>query len=464
MIITLKGADFSQSNIGTLDSWFISWSGSGLTAAAGNATSIKKKGTSTTPLTYTYNTENYEYVSGTVKDATGATVGSISASNGTVTVTINAGNTINGKITIAISMNYIGTGEEPETPGGGSGSGGTEPTPGGTTWYINSLDAVAATGKDLTGGTVFTGSSIAPVAFDNTFNAKLVGKTIDTVEFVPEKAGTITFGLYNTTTYAYTEKASITIEEADLNTRKTYTFTPFTVSSGELFTFYKSGDVGCMSYYLATDVAGVDYCKGLQTKCNGAAPTAFNHDLVTLINIGNSSGGSSGDEPTTPTDATWYINSLQGLQDSGNDIATNRVKLQGGGSAYAWAFNELNTELAGKTINTIEMMPSGAGTFHLGVFDTSTNKVTDTRTFTIEAADVDTVKTYKFTDLTIPSGKYFVWNCSGATGEGTGYYILQAKLDPLAVKTSKWYQAKPTGLVAFGEHVLAFVANIGYTS
>ena len=118
MIITLKGADFSQSNIGTLDSWFISWSGSGLTAAAGNVTSIKKDGTSTTTLTYTYNTENYEYVSGTVKDATGATVGSVSASNGTVTVTINAGNTINGKITIAISMNYIGTDEEPDNGGG----------------------------------------------------------------------------------------------------------------------------------------------------------------------------------------------------------------------------------------------------------------------------------------------------------------------------------------------------------
>jgi hypothetical protein len=127
MIITLKGADFSQSNIGTLDSWFIAWSGSGLTAASSNAKSIKKDGTSTTTLTYTYNTENYEYVSGTVKDATGATVGSIVNASGTITVTINAGNTIKGKITITISMNYIGVGEEPEPeiPGGGGGSGET---------------------------------------------------------------------------------------------------------------------------------------------------------------------------------------------------------------------------------------------------------------------------------------------------------------------------------------------------
>ena len=250
--------------------------------------------------------------------------------------------------------------------GSSGGSGGTNtpvnPPSGGNgiTWYINSLDAVAATGKDITGGVIFTGSSIAPVAFDNTFNAKLVGKTIDTVEFVPEKAGKITFGVYNTTTYAYTEKASITIAEADLNTRKIYTFTPFTVSSGELFTFYKSGNVGCMSYYLAKDVSGVDYCRGLQTKCNGAAPTAFNYDIITLINVGTSSAGSGsgsgGGSSTTPTGTTWYIQSLQQLQDTGNDIAANRVKLQSGGGSYSWAFNQFNAKLEGKTINTIDLV------------------------------------------------------------------------------------------------------------
>lgn len=352
----------------------------------------------------------------------------------------------------------------------GSGGGNTPvnpPSGGGVTWYINSLDAVAATGKDITGGTFFTGSSIAPVAFDNTFNAKLVGKTIDTVEFVPEKAGKITFGVYNTTTYAYTEKASITIAEADLNTRKIYTFTPFTVSSGELFTFYKSGDVGCMSYYLAKDVSGVDYCRGLQTKCNGAAPTAFNYDIITLINVGTSSGSGGNVTPETPSgNTTWYISSLKQLQDSGNDIAANRVELAPN-SGYHWAFKQFNSKLAGKTINTIELMPCKSGTFTVGIFDTSSNTVTDKRSITINAADVNTVKTYTFSNLTIPSGKYFVWNCSGkgtTSGEAAGYYVLKDKLDPLAVETSQWYQAKSSGLTAFGDYQLAFVANIGYTA
>lgn len=117
MIITLTGATFSTS-IGTLDSWFIQTSitGGGLTASESNIKSIRKDDTAGATLTYTYDTENYKYTNGTVTDATGATVGSISGSNGTVTVTLNAGNTIKGKITIAILMEYIGSGEEPENP------------------------------------------------------------------------------------------------------------------------------------------------------------------------------------------------------------------------------------------------------------------------------------------------------------------------------------------------------------
>ena len=452
MWFKLVNANFTT-NLGTMsslsNSWGITWSVSGGIVKTSCPGSVTKGGTLNATLTLN----------------SGASLTSITSSSGTLTKTV-SGTTVTVKVT-GISANCTITvvatgGSVPDTPvNPPSGGGGN-----GVTWYINSLDAVAATGKDITGGTIFTGSSIAPVAFDNTFNAKLVGKTIDTVEFVPEKAGKITFGLYNTTTYAYTEKASITIAEADLNTRKTYTFTPFTVSSGELFTFYKSGDVGCMSYYLAKDVSGVDYCRGLRTKCNGAAPSAFNYDIITLINVGNSSGSGGNVTPETPSgNTTWYINSLKQLQDSGNDIAANRVELLPS-TAYHWAFNQFNSKLAGKTINTIELMPCKSGTFTVGVFDTSSNTVTDTRSITINAADINTVKTYTFNNLTIPSGKYFVWSCSGknvAGGEAAGYYVLKDKLDPLAVETSNWYQAKSTGLAAFGTYELVFVSNIGYT-
>lgn len=402
MIITLVKANFSSNNVGRLNSWFIyppMVTGGMVTADANNPTSIDKTTLPATTLKYTFDTAKYNFISCTPSIGTAAHNGS-----GLITVTIPQGASISANITILIALEPIGgdTGDEEEEP--------VNPPSGdnGVTWYINSLDAVAATGKDITGGTKFTGSSIAPVAFDNTFNAKLVGKTIDTVEFVPENAGEITLGIYNTTTYVYTEKASITIEAADLNTRKIYTFTPFTVSSEELFTFYKPGNTGCMSYYLAKDVSGVDYCKGLQTKCNGAAPSAFNYDIITLINVGTSSGGGGNVTPENPSEGTtWYINSLQQLQDSGNDIATNRVELAPS-SSYHWAFNQFNSKLTGKTINTIELMPCKSGTFTVGIFDTSSNTVTEKRSITINAADINTVKTYTFDDLTIPSDKYFV--------------------------------------------------------
>jgi hypothetical protein len=407
--------------------------------------------------TVTLSASGYTTVSGTgsksINVAAGTAVSwTVSASgytsqNGTQIVTSSS----NKSVTLAAS-------------GGGSTTG--------TTWYISTLNEVASTGKDLTKGTDMTAATnYVPWAFSDNINSKVVGKTINAIEIVPNKEGTFHVGKYNSNTKTYTSMASITIAAADVKTRKVYQFAEYTISSGEYFTFNENGDSGITAYFLKKDIdaSKVTCCTKMNANCE-TSMTDFNYELAVLINVGYiGSGGSnpgsgSGSGSGSTGSTTWYIDSLKGLQDSGNDIAANRVKLQGGGSSYSWAFNELNANLAGQTINTIEMMPSQEGTFHLGVFDPSTNKVTDTRTFTIAAGDVNTVKTYTFADLTIPSGKYFVWNCSGASGEGIGYYVLQAKLDPLAVKTSRWYQAKSTGLAAFGDHVLAFVANIGYTA
>jgi hypothetical protein len=203
MYFILKNANFSNSNIGKITVQEGTVGGGGSSSGGGS------------PVTYTF-TISPTPSSATVKlTATGYTQSgnSITVPGGTTvnyTVSASGYNTVSSSKqvwstqTLPVTLNSSsGSGGNPNPPSGGGGNG--------VTWYINSLDAVAATGKDITGGTVFTGSSIAPVAFDNTFNAKLVGKTIDTVEFVPEKAGEITFGVYNTTTYAYTEKASITI-------------------------------------------------------------------------------------------------------------------------------------------------------------------------------------------------------------------------------------------------------------
>lgn len=362
---------------------------------------------------------------------------------------------------------------------GGGGSGGTNtpvnpPSGGsGTTWYINSLDQLAATGKDLTKGTwMTTGNQYIPWAFGDNLNNKLVGKTINAIEIVPNKAGTFHYGKYNNSTGTYTSVGSFTITDSDLNVRKIYQFTPYSIASGEYFTFNEDGDTGAASYFLAKDVdtTTVECVSNMWQSCENSGKKTFTYDMVIVMNVGyvgeNGDSGSSGGSTGGSGNTTWYISSLQQLQDSGNDIAANRVELAPN-SSYHWAFNQFNSKLAGKTINTIELIPCKSGTFTVGVFDTSSNTVTDKRSFTVNTADINTVKTYTFNNLTIPSGKYFVWNCSGkgtSSGEASGYYVLKDKLDPLAVETSQWYQAKSSGLAAFSNYWLAFVANIGYTA
>lgn len=452
MIITLKNADFSKSNIGMLSTWSIVRSlGTGAKYAgpiyvnkdsAFNATVILDDG--------------YEIGAAGVVVTMGGTVldeSYYSITGNIITFTIAM---VTGNVVIKVSTLNVNTGEEDT----GNPDDGTIDTG----WYVDYLDQVAASGKDITGGTMFTGSSIAPVAFSDATNAKLVGKTISKIEIVPEKVGTIHFGTYNATTYAYTRKGSLTIAEADLNKRTIYDITPFTVAKGEYFTIYETGDEGCMSYYLASDLTGVEYDDGLKTKCDGKAPEAFNYQLTTLINIGGATSSSNGGT-TTPTESTWYINSLTQAETAGTDFTTNRVEL-GASSEYAWAFQDsFNDKLAGQTINTIRLMVKSGGNFSVGVFDPSTNTITDKRNITIPSDIAEgTINTYKFNNLTIPSGKYFVWNCDYASGQAQGYYVLKDKLDPLAVQTCGWYMVRTTtGLDKFGSYELIFCSDIGYT-
>lgn len=122
----------------------------------------------------------------------------------------------------------------------------------------------------------------------------------------------------------------------------------------------------------------------------------------------------------------------------------------------------MNNKLVNKTINTLEMIPQKTGDFYIGKYNANTKTVTDKRVLKIET--IDTPVVLKFDDLTINEGEYFVWNCSGVGGEAAGYYILKANVDPLAVETSGWYQAKSTGLVQFSNYELAYIVNIGYTA
>jgi hypothetical protein len=100
--------------------------------------------------------------------------------------------------------------------------------------------------------------------------------------------------------------------------------------------------------------------------------------------------------------------------------------------------------------------------FTVGVYDPNTHTVTDIREIAIDDAHVGTTQLYRFNNLTIPSGKFFVWNCTLKSGEASGRYVLEAKLDKSKVKTSGWYQARPTAMEKFSNYRLVFVADFGY--
>ena len=118
MIIKLVGADFSQSNIGTLSTWSIIKrfeAGVTLTNPA-KLDPIDRKGTSPTPVTITVDKTNYtlDAVSITMGGVDVKTAWNYAESNGTITFTIPAGNALTGNIEIDIDTTPISV-EEPET-------------------------------------------------------------------------------------------------------------------------------------------------------------------------------------------------------------------------------------------------------------------------------------------------------------------------------------------------------------
>lgn len=456
MIITLVRADFSKTNIGMLDSFTVLTNlGAGLIY---NGPAFVIKGQSfeaSVSLNNNCTLDNF-----TVKMG-GKTLTDAYVVNGdTITINIPAVTGI-----IVLSGAAEGDVSVPDV------------------WYIDSLDALAAANVDLAKGVSLAGGGgYTPWAYDANFNSKLVGKVINAIEIFPSTSGKFSVGKVNATTFEYTLMDSFEIASSDVNTRKVYTFKPYTVEEGEFFTFNADDDAGKGYYYWVKDVSGVEGVTQLYSNCDSGSMGNFVHAIIPGFNIGYKSGVVEDtpvqpnppvvepEEPTIPDtpavdgNTTWYIQSLKQLQDSGNDL-NKKVKLSSGGASYSWAFREpMNNKLVGNTINTIQLVPHSTGDFYIGKYDTNTKTVTDKRIVNITKTDVPV--TCRFDDLTINEGEFFVWNCSGlaSSSEAWGYYIMKADVDPLAVETSGWYQAKSSGLANFSSYELAFIANIGYTA
>lgn len=115
MIIVLKNADFSQSNIGTLSTWRISRS-LGAGATYDGPTSVDKDAAFTATVTLA---ENYEVGTAGVTVTMGGTVlsGAHSISGNVITITIAS---VTGNVLIKVPTINTATGEEeePEVPSG----------------------------------------------------------------------------------------------------------------------------------------------------------------------------------------------------------------------------------------------------------------------------------------------------------------------------------------------------------
>ena len=112
MIITLKGADFSASNIGTLSSWRITRS-LGTGATYDGPTSVDKGAALNATVTIA---EGYELGTAGVTVTMGGTVVSVATVNGNV-ITISIAE-VTGNVVIKVPTANVNTGEEeePETP------------------------------------------------------------------------------------------------------------------------------------------------------------------------------------------------------------------------------------------------------------------------------------------------------------------------------------------------------------
>ena len=206
MIITLTGADFSASNIGTLSTWRISRSlGGG--ATYDGPTSVDKGAALNATVTLA---ENYEVGTAGVTVTMGGAVlsGAHSISGSVITITIAS---VTGNVLIKVPTVNTSTGEEDEPD---------EPI---ITWYYTASERDGTTVGNITYDTPNSTTTTFGFAIANTTGLSLIrNKPINLIKFKlsPEEtntSGTMNFAVMpiNSETYTHFIQASFTAEDID---------------------------------------------------------------------------------------------------------------------------------------------------------------------------------------------------------------------------------------------------------
>ena len=260
MIIVLKNADFSQSNIGTLSTWRITRSlGAGATYEG--PTSVDKGTALSATVTLA---EGYEIgTAGVTITMGGTTLSSAhSISGNVITITIAS---VTGNVLIKVPTINTSTGEEeepevPDTP--------DKPiTPVVTGWFSNQIEQPGLTTTiDLTS---------APYGYTDTLCANYYNKPVNRIRLKVAQAGTISFGICSADRKSIISTYTI---DAVVNTEEYALSEPFTLAEGQGIWWQNKNDTG-KSYcsIAANDKTGTFYSNvGLSTL---AQPHNSNYSL-----------------------------------------------------------------------------------------------------------------------------------------------------------------------------------------
>ena len=225
MILTIKGADFSSANIGTLSTFVVSKSiGRG---ASYDIPSFVEKNSSVNWVI----TLGEDYTFGTYSVTMGGEVVTPSVNGNEMTIAIA---NVTGNIRITVATVYNGVEELPE------------PAPI-NVWYID--HANQALNNNISNFSNGLNPTAGAFAFPDDVNALLIGKPINTVEFITHTAGKLGFYIWNKDT-----KNLSLIKTFDIvkngNELQRYKFdVPVTLNAGEYLAFGNKGDTGKFVYF-----------------------------------------------------------------------------------------------------------------------------------------------------------------------------------------------------------------------
>lgn len=369
MIITLTGANFSASNIGTLSTWSISRVlGSGATYSG--QTFVDKNAALSATVTIA---DGYELGSAGVTVTMGGSpvTSGITTSGNVITISIGS---VTGNVVIKVPTINSETGEDTETPvNPPSGD-----TPTVTTWYVKA----AHTG--LTSELNSTNSSNGWVYYNTTEQAAIRNKPINALQIATTStSGTVYVAIadskgassvHDLTKGTFT-KTGTTKEVVTVLLEKTLTLT-----DNQYLVFEPAGVAptrNYIMYYGTPSSSEVGFISRVPTDVSGTS-SAW-RDNATTNTIGISTGYYVEGTSEAPSEV-WYVNKASTSYSS--EIKTDNT-------TYGWAYSSAAEQAAirNKPINAVKFATtSTSGTVTIGVAKGVTPNATVSDIYNVQSA------------------------------------------------------------------------------